>query len=161
MQQLLLDIAGQQPLEGKPLAAGENGSRDLVQLRGGQNEQQVLRRLLQNFQQGVEGSDGQHVYLVDDIHPFFQHGGGIDRLLPQCTHLIHAVVGGGVQLRHIQQRAAVDAAAGVALTAGRAVDGVLAVDGLGQYPGAGGLSGAAGAGEEIGVTHAALGHLPL
>ena len=132
-----------------------------MQLRGGQNEQQVLRRLLQNLQQGVEGGDGQHVYLVDDVHPLFQHGGGIDRFLTQCAHLIHAVVGGGVQLRHIQQHAAVDTPAGVALAARRAVHGMLAVHRLGQNSGAGGLAGAPGAGEQVGVAHAALGHLPL
>ena len=44
--------------EGKTLAAGKNGSGNLVQLCGGQNENQVLRRLLNDFQEGVEGGDG-------------------------------------------------------------------------------------------------------
>ena len=55
--------------EGKPLAPGQNGSRNLMQLRGSQNEQQVLRRLLNDFQQRIEGGQGKHVHLVDDIHP--------------------------------------------------------------------------------------------
>ena len=40
-----------------------------MQLRGSQNEQQVLRRLLNDFQQRIEGGQGKHVHLVDDIHP--------------------------------------------------------------------------------------------
>ena len=101
------------------------------------------------------------MHLIDDVHPLFQHGGGIDRLLPQGTGVIDAAVGGGVQLRHVQQRTGVDAPAAVALAAGRTVHGVLAVDGLGEDTGAGGLAGAAGAGEKVGVPHAALRHLPL
>ena len=101
------------------------------------------------------------MHLVDDVHPLFQHGGGIDRLLPQGAGVIDAAVGGGVQLRHIQQRTAVDAPAAVALAAGRAVHRMLAVDGLGEDTGAGSLAGAAGAGEKVGVSHAALRHLPL
>ena len=161
IQQLLLDIPGQQPLEGKALTAGENGGRHLVQLGGGQNKQQMLRRLLQDLQQRVERRDGQHVYLVDDIHPLFQHGGGVYRFLPQRADLIDAIVGSGVQFRHIQQRPVVDAPAGVANAAGRAVHGMLTVDGLGQNAGAGSLAGAPGAGEQIGVPYPALRHLPL
>ncbi len=161
LQKLLLHVPGQNALEGEPLAPGENGSGDLLQLGGSQNEQQMLRRFLHDLQQGVEGVPGEHMHLVDDVHPLFQHGGGIDRLLPQGAGVIDAAVGGGVQLRHIQQRTAVDAPAAVALAAGRAVHRMLAVDGLGEDTGAGSLAGAAGAGEKVGVSHAALRHLPL
>ena len=132
-----------------------------MQLRGGQNEHQMLRRLLQNFKQGVEGRRGEHVHLVDDVHALFQHRGGIHRLLPKGTDVIHAVVAGGVQLSDVQKPAFVDASAGLALIAGGAVHGGKAVDGLGQNAGAGGLARAAGAGEEVGVAGASLRHLPL
>ena len=42
---------------------------NLVQLCGGQNKNQMLRRLLNDFQEGVEGGDGEHMNFVDDIHP--------------------------------------------------------------------------------------------
>ena len=161
LQKLLLRVTRQDALEGEPLAAGQDGGGDLVQLRGGQNEQQVLRRFLHDLQQGIEGVPGEHVDLVDDVHPFFQHGGGIHRLLPQGAGVVDAAVGGGVQLRHVQQGACIDAAAAVTLAAGGAVHGVLAVHRLGQDAGAGGLAGAAGAGEQVGVAHAALRHLAL
>ena len=161
VQKALGDVLGHDALEGKPLTAGENGGGHLVQLRGGQNEQQMLRRLFQNLQKSVEGGQGQHMDFVDDIHPLFQHGGGIDGLFPQGTDVLHAVVGGGVQLRYIQQTAVVNAAAGLAFVAGGAVHRVQAVHRLGQDPGAGGLAGAAGAGEQIGMAHLTLGHLLL
>ena len=37
------------PAEGKPLAPGENGGRNLVQLRSGQDKQQMLRGLLNDL----------------------------------------------------------------------------------------------------------------
>ncbi|MPN45953.1 hypothetical protein SDC9_193532 [bioreactor metagenome] len=72
-----------------------------MQLRGGQNKHQMLRRLLQNFQKGVERRHGEHVNFVHNINPFFYVGGGVNRLVPQSADLIHAVVGGGVQLQNI------------------------------------------------------------
>src|SRR5699024_4807810 len=129
---------------------------DLVQLRGGQNEDQVGRRLLQDLQQGVEGGGGQHVDLVDDVHPVAHRRRGVDGLVPQGPDVVHAVVGGGVQLQNVQQAPAVDALAGRALAAGVPVCRVLAVHRLGQDLGAGGLARAAGAGKEVGVAQTAL-----
>ena len=157
--QPLGNIRRQDALEGIPLAAGENGGRDLVQLRGGQNEHQVGRGLLQNFQQGVEGGGGEHVHLVHDVYPLFHVGRGVNGLVPQSADLIHAVVGGGVQLQNVQKAAVFNAETAGTLTAGVAVYRVLAVHRLGQNFGAGSLAGAPGAGKEIGVGGAALRHL--
>ena len=99
--------------------------------------------------------------LVHDIDPLFHVGGGVDGLVPQGADLVHAVVGGGVQLQHVQKAAVFDAQAGRAFVAGVAVHRVLAVDGLGQNFGAGGLAGAPGSGKKIGVGGAALGDLLL
>ena len=45
------NVHGRDPLKRKLLSPGFDGGRYLVQLRSGQNEHQMLRRLLQNFQQ--------------------------------------------------------------------------------------------------------------
>jgi len=73
--------------------------------------------------------------------------------------LIHAVIGGGVQLQNIQKAAAFQPQTAGTLTAGVAVYRVLTVDGLGQNFGAGGLAGTSCAGEQIGVGGTALCHL--
>ena len=97
--------------------------------------------------------------LVHDIDPLFYVGRGVDGLVPQCTDLIHAVVGGGVQLQNVQKAAAFQPQTAGTLTAGVAVYRVLTVDGLGQNFGAGGLAGTSCAGEQIGVGGTALCHL--
>ena len=154
------DVRRGDPFEGIPLAAGENRGRHLVELRGGQNEHQVLRRLLQDLQQGIKRRCGEHVDLVHDIDPLPHMGGGVDGLVPQGPDLIHAVVGRRVQLQHVQERPVLNAQAGGALTAGVPVHRMLAVDGLGQDLGAGSLAGAPGPCEEVGVGGPPLGHLP-
>ena len=150
-----------QAAEAVPLAAREDGRGHLAQLGRGENEHQVLGRLLEYLEQRVEGRDAEHVDLVDDVDPLFDAGGGEDGLVAQGADVVHAVVGGGVYLHNVEHRAVVDAAAGGALTAGVAVYGVLAVHGLGEYLGAAGLARAARAYKEVGMRKAAGGDLGL
>ena len=138
-------------LEAVPLAAGEDRRRDLVQLRRREDEHEVRRRLLKDLQQGVERRGAEHMHLVDDIHALAHVGGGEHRLVAQGAHVVHAVVGRGVELDHVEDRPVVDAAAGGALIARIAVDRMLAVDRLGQDLGAGSLAGAARADEQVGM----------
>ena len=86
------DILRQQPPEGKALAAGEDRRRDLVQLRRRQDKQQMLRRLLDRLEQGVERLHREHMDLIDDIHPLFCLCRGIDRVIPQSADMVDAVV---------------------------------------------------------------------
>ena len=150
-----------QAAEAVALAAREDRRGHLAQLGGGEDEHQVLRRLLEYLEQGVEGRDAEHVDLVDDVDALFDAGGGEDGLVAQGADVVHAVVGGGVYLHDVHDGAVVDAAAGGALTAGVAVHGVLAVHGLGEYLGAAGLARAARAYEEVGVRKPAGGDLGL
>ena len=75
--------------------------------------------------------------------------------------LVHAVVGGGVQLQHVQDGPVLNAQTGGTLVAGVAVHRVLTVHRPGQNLGAGGLAGAPGAGKEVGVGQPPGGHLAL
>ena len=96
------------------------------------------------------------MYLVNDVHALAHRRGREERLLPQGAHIVHAVVGGRVQLYHVHDGAVQDAAAGRALPTGIAVHRVLTVDRAGQDAGAGGLARAAGADEEIGMGQAVV-----
>ena len=155
------DVLGFDPGEVVPLAAGEDGGGHLLDLGGGQNEDDVGGRLLQRLEQGVEGRCGEHVYFVDDIYLIIAGAGGVGGFVPQVADIVHTVVGGGVHLHHVQNAAVVDAAADLAFAAGVALLGAETVDRLGKDFGAGGFAGAPDAGEQIGVAHPPGGDLML
>ena len=130
-----------------------------MDLGGGQNEQNVLGGLLQRFQQRVESTGRQHMHLVDDIHTLGEGCGRKGGLFPDVADVVHAVVGGGVDLADVQCRILQNGAAGGALIAGAAVNRVFAAYRPGQNLGAGGLAGTAGTGEKIGMAGAACRNL--
>ena len=101
------------------------------------------------------------MHFVDDVDPLFHLGGRKHRLFPQGADVVHAVIGGRVQLHHVHHTALQDAPAGSAAAAGVSVLRMLAVYSPGQDPRAGGLAGAAGADEEIGVGKTSVSHLAL
>ena len=86
------NILLRQPPERKPLAARKNRRGHLVQLGRGQNEQQMLGRLLDDFQKCVERRGGEHVHLVDDVHTHAHLAWRIDCVVAQHAHAVHTVV---------------------------------------------------------------------
>ena len=74
---------------------------DLVRLGGGEEELDVLRRLLQRLQQGVERPGGEHVDLVDVIDLESGAAGPQSGVLPQLADGLDAVVAGPVDLDHV------------------------------------------------------------
>ena len=154
------DLGVQTP-EVEALAAREYGRRDFAQLGRGEDEHEVLGRLLQYLEQRVEGAGGEHVHLVDYVDAFFDRGGGEDGLVTQRADVVHAVVAGRVYLHDVHDRTGLYAAAGGALAAGTAVYWVLAVHGAGEQLCAGGLARAARADEQVRVAGAAGHHLLL
>lgn len=52
------------------------GGGNLVHLGGGEDEDDVLGRLLHDFEQGVKGPDAEHVGLVNDVDAVADLGGG-------------------------------------------------------------------------------------
>ena len=140
------------PMEIVPLASGQNRDGDLVHLRGSQDENHIGRRLLQRLEQGVEGPDGEHVHLVDNVHLVFSFGGGVSHLLDNVPDIGDAVVGSGVNLYYIHGRALGDPAAGFTLSAGTAVHGMLAVDGSCKNFRHRRLSRSPGSGKKVGMS---------
>ena len=153
------DRVAVEPPEAVALAAGEDRGKNFMELRCCENEHEMLRRLLQNFQQSVERRFGEHVHLVDDVHALANRGRREDRLVAQHAHIVHAVVGRRIQLDHVENGAVLNAAAGVALVAGVSVHRVLAVDRLGENARAGRFARAAGADKKIGVAKPSGTHL--
>mgnify|MGYP000108003775 CR=1 FL=1 len=91
------------------------------------------------------------MHLINDIDLIFPLCRRIFHFLANLADVVHAVVGRGVQLDHVEDRPVVDAAAGGAPVARVAVDRMLAVDRLGQDLGTGGLAGPARADEQVGM----------
>ena len=81
--------------------------QNLVDLGGGEDELDVLGRLLDQLQQGVEAVLADHVGLIDDVDLETRLSGDECRALSQFTRVIHTTVAGGIQFDHVHQAAAV------------------------------------------------------
>jgi hypothetical protein len=119
------------------------------------------RQRFQRLEHRVERVPGEHVHLVDheDLEAALHRL--VDRLLQQRLDLVHAAVGGRVQLGVVDEAARIDVGAGLANAARRRRDAALpvralAVERLGQDARDGGLAHAPRAGEQVGVVQPLL-----
>ena len=139
--------------ESEMLAAGDDGRRQLVRLGRRQHEDDVRRRFLQRLEQCVESRLGEHVRLVYRVDLV----AGLSWLeanpLLQFPHIVHAGVGGSVDLDQVHQPSLVDRPADSTLVAGPPVLRSQTIDRLGQQTGARRLPRPPRAGEEVGVDH--------
>ena len=151
------DVLCADALEVVALAAGQDGRRQLLRVGRGQDEDRVLRRLLQGLEQRVErgGRGRQRVHLVDDDHAVAAGLRGIGDLGAQVAHLVHAAVGGRVDLQDIQVVLLGERLAGRTDPAGLAVLRIFTVDGPREDARGRGLARPARAVEQIGVRDAA------
>ena len=121
----------------------------------------MLGRFLHGFEQGVERLRGKHVDLVDDVDLVAADRRQIRDLIAQIADIVNAVVGRGVHLDNIHDRAGINALAHFALAAGVRAGMIQAVDRLGKNFGAGGFARAARAGKQVRVADAPGGDLVL
>ena len=70
----------------------------------GKNENDMSRRLLQCFQQGVEGFARQHMHFINDIYFVFGGSGCKFDIFPQFPDFINATIGGAVYFTHVERR---------------------------------------------------------
>ena len=126
-----------------------------MELGGSKNKQQMLRWLLDDFQQGIKCRDGKHMHLVDDIHPHLHLRRRIHCIIPKVTHIVNTIVGGSIDLQYIHAGTGVDGTAGLTAITWISVIRFQAVYCLGQYFRTAGLSGAPGTGKQIRMAHSA------
>ena len=153
---VLGEHVGRQQVEAQVLRAAADGVGHLLRVGGGEDEDDVARRLLERLQQRGLGRLGQHVHLVEDVHLVPPRRAEVG-LLDEVAHRLDAVVARRVELVDVVADAALDVAARVALAARLAVDGALAVEHLGEDPRRRRLARAPRAGEEVGLALAAAG----
>ena len=149
------------PLEIIPLAAGQNGDRYFVHLRGRQNENHVRGRFFQGFQQRIERSYGEHMHLVDDVNLIFSLCRRVGHLIHNFPDVVHTVVGCRVDFNHVHAGARRDGAAASALPTGRAVHRMLTVDGFRKNFRYGCLSCSSCSAEQIGMSDSLSRYLVL
>src|SRR6185312_9848170 len=135
------------------VGARADGADDLVRLRGGEDELDVLRRLFDDLQQRVEAGGRDHVGLVDDEDLVAVAHRGEGGPFTQVAGVVHTAVRGGVDLNDVQAAGAAAAQfnAGIALAARSGGGAFGAVQAAGQNAGGGGLAAAARTGEQVGV----------
>ena len=96
--QVLHDVIHRNPVEVVGLAAGEYGRENLVLLGGCKYENGVCRRLLEGFEEGIEGLLREHMHLVYDIDTVFAHLRRHPDLVHKGLDVFHSVVGCGIEL---------------------------------------------------------------
>ncbi len=151
--QVVPQRAGRDEPERVVVGPRPDGADDLLGLGGREDELQVLRRLLDHLQQGVEARRGDHVRLVDDVDLVPAARGPEEGLLPQVAGVVDTAVGGRVDLDHVDGPRPVprEVPAGPALPAGRGRRPLLAVQAPGEDAGTGRLAAPAGTAEQVRV----------
>ena len=140
------------------VGAGANGADHLVRFGGGEDEHDMLRRLLHDFQERVEALRRDHVGLVEDEDFIAIAGRGESGTFTQFTGIVHTVMGGGVDFHHVDGAGA----AGGKVTAAGAFAARMrgrtfgAVDATGQNTRGTRFTAAARSGEQIGVRELVL-----
>ena len=141
------------PAKIQPADAREDGREDLVGVRGGEDEGDVLRRLFEGLEQRVEGRGRQHVDLVDDVDLSTRKARQVVDLLAQPTDVVDGVVARAVDLDDVHALAfghTTALAAGVARLGRRTL---LAHERFGQYARGRGLAEPTHPAKEVGVVH--------
>ena len=104
--------------ETEVLAARANGLRNVLGLRGGEHEDDVVGRLFQSLQQRVESGVGDLVSFVEDVDFEAVAGGLVARAFAEFANFVDAAVGGGVDFNDIDGVAGTNLGAGFADAAG-------------------------------------------
>ena len=99
--QVALNVLNLDGLEFKALNPREDGGWNLMEFRCRQDKDHILSRFFQSLQEGIEGSHGQHVNLVNDIDLILGQAGCIGGLVSDVTDFINPVIGGRINLDDI------------------------------------------------------------
>ena len=141
--------------------ARQHSDRHFLRIGGGEHKFEVIGRLLQGLQHGIERRVGEHVHLVDHEHLEAALNRFVNRLLQQGLNLIHTPVGGRIEFGVVHKTPGIDVATGIAHAAGLSGDATLtihalAIERLGQDARDGGFAHPPRAGEQIGMVQTLL-----
>ena len=157
--QMLADGLGRHRPQVELQAAAQHGDWHFLRVSRSQHKFQILRRLFQRLQHGVESRVGQHVHLINHEDLEAPLHGFVDRLLQQGLNLVDAAVTGGIQLGIVHKASAINISARLADTTGASGDSTitvraLAVQRFSQDARHRGLANAARTGKQVGMVQA-------
>ena len=156
--QLLHDIGHGDASEVVDLTARQDGGNDFLFLGGSKNENGIFRRFLKRLEEGVECRLREHVHLIDDEDAVTAGLRRDTHLLGQVADVVHAVVGGGIQLVDVVRALLVERLARRALVAGLTLGRrVLAIDSLGKDAGTRRFAHTSRTAKEVGMSQTAAG----
>ena len=140
------------------VGARADGADHLVGFGGGEDEHDMFRWLLHDFEQCVEALRRDHVGLVEDEDLVAVAGRGETGAFAQFTGVIHAVVRGGVDFDHVDGTGTAGGQIATALAFAARMRGrpLLAVHASGQNTRGRRFAATARAGKKIGVRQLAF-----
>ena len=145
--------------EVEALHARKDGLENLLRVSGAHHEDDVLGRLFQRLEQRVERRWGQHVDLVDDIDLVVATNRRVAHTIDDLlAHIVHAGVGGGVELVHVRMLARGDELAVFAGAIGKVSSSLLAEERLCKQASHRGLARSARSAEQVRMAGASLKH---
>ena len=140
-------------MEVEAVAAVDDGGRHLVRLGRRKHEHDVRRRFLERLQERVPSGGGEHVRLIEDVDALAAAHRCERDVLAQLANVVHAVVGGGVHLHHVERSAAGDGHTGRIVGREVCARAALGVERAGEELGHARLARAARADEQVRVMH--------
>ena len=153
-----VDFAGNflkgESAELEKLGAGFDGFDEIFGTRGGENEDNAVRRLFQSFQERVRGFVGELVRFVEDDDFVAAGGGSVANHFAKLADLVNAAVGGSVNFDDIERVAGGNFAAGIAGAVRFGGGALNAIQRLGENERGGSLADAADTGKNVRVSDA-------
>ena len=131
------------------LTPGQDRLRQFLRFCRRENEHEVVRWLLERFQECVERKNGEHMGFIDDEDLLATASGNESGGLTQISDLLDAPVAGGIDLNDIDIRARRDRPAVLAFHTGMTVRSLVAVQGFGQNAGDSCLAGTLGTSKQV------------
>ncbi len=145
------DVTRRHLFEVELQTAREHSHRDFLGIGGGKNELDVLRRLFERLQHGIEGMASEHVHFIDHIDLETPLHRRVHGLIQQGGHVVYATIRSSVHFDVVRETVGINGQTSRAFSAGLGSDTGVTVERLGENPADGCLAHPASSGKQPGM----------